>query len=153
MHNLYVPLIFCPLKDKCTQTYTQTFQLLVDECIKINLIFKPEFIYADFENAIHLGALSTWPEIIIKGCRFHIAQSWWRKIQNLGLSNEYKQDSELGKYLKYFFGLPFLRPEEVADCFVEDLMSIQPNNQRIQEFMDYILNNYIDSAAIFPPNI
>jgi len=47
-------------------------------------------MYADFENAIHLGALSTWPEIIIKGCRFHIAQSWWRKIQTLGLSNEYK---------------------------------------------------------------
>jgi len=102
-------------------------------------------------NAIHLGALSTWPEINIKGCRFHIAQSWWRKIQTLGLSNEYKQDSEQGKYLKYFFGLAFLKPEEVVDCFIVDLMSIQPNDQRIQEFTDYILNNYIDSEAIPPP--
>jgi len=33
------------------------------------------------------------------------------------------------------------------------IMSIQPNDQRIQEFTDYILNNYIDSEAISPPNI
>ena len=26
------------------------------------------------------------------------------------ISNEYKQDFKLGKYLKYFIGLPFLRP-------------------------------------------
>ncbi|KAE9530452.1 hypothetical protein AGLY_010914 [Aphis glycines] len=32
---------------------------------------------------------------ILKGCRFHLEQSWWRKIQNLGLANEYKSDSEL----------------------------------------------------------
>lgn len=32
-------------------------------------------------------------------------------------------------------------------------MSIQPNDQRIKEFTDYILNNYINSEEIFLPNI
>jgi hypothetical protein len=26
----------------------------------------------------------------LKRCRFHLAQSWFRKIQKLGLSNDYK---------------------------------------------------------------
>jgi len=75
-------------------------------------------MYADFENSINLGALSTWPEIIIKSCKFHIAQSWWRKIQTLGLSNEHKQNSKIGKYLKYFFGLSLLKPVETENCFI-----------------------------------
>jgi len=59
--------------------------------------FLPQTIYVDFEEAIHNSILSVWPEINIKGCRFHLGQRWWWKIQNLGLTNEYKSDSELSK--------------------------------------------------------
>jgi hypothetical protein len=31
-----------------------------------------------------------WPNVTLKGCRFHLAQSWFRKIQKLGLPNDYK---------------------------------------------------------------
>lgn len=55
--------------------------------------------------------------------------------------------------MKYIFGLPFLRAEEVEDCFIEDLMSIKPNYQQTQKYTDYILNNYTDSEAVFTPNI
>jgi len=74
-----------------------------------------------------------------------------RKIQNLGLTNEYKSDFEFSKYLKFFFGLPFLHPEEVGDCFTEDLMSIQLNDDRIRKFTDYVFDNYIDEQSRFPP--
>ena len=32
----------------------------------------------------------TFQSSLIKCCRFHLGQSWWRKIQDLGLSREYK---------------------------------------------------------------
>jgi len=64
--------------------------------------FLPQTIYVDFEEAIHYSNLSVWPETNIKGCRFHLGQSWWRKIQNLGLTNEYKSDFEFSKYLTIF---------------------------------------------------
>jgi hypothetical protein len=64
------------------------------------LKFLPQTIYRDFEEAIHNSILSVWPETNIKGCKFHLGQRWWRKIQSLGLSNEYKSDSEFSKYLK-----------------------------------------------------
>jgi len=152
-NNHYIPLIFCLLPNKQKEIYTQTFRMLCNECEKLNLKFLPQTIYVDFEEAIHNSILSVWPEINIKGCRFHLGQSWWRKIQNLGLTNEYKSDSELSKYLKYFFGLPFLHPEEVENCFIEDIMSIQPNDSKIREFTDYVFDNYINEESRFPPKI
>ena len=73
-------------------------------------------------------------------------------MQKLGLSSEYKDtDSEIGKWLSYFFGLSFLNPTEVEDCFVEDLMALPPQNDRCSAFVDYVLKNYISSGAKFPP--
>jgi len=40
-------------------------------------------MYTDFENAIHLGALSTWSEIIIKGYILHKAGGEKYKIVDL----------------------------------------------------------------------
>jgi len=93
--------------------------MLCNEYDKLNMKFLPQTIYVDFEEAIHYSILSVWPETNIKGCRFHLGQSWWRKIQNSGLTNEYKSDFEFSKYFKFFFGLAFLHPEEVGDCFTE----------------------------------
>jgi hypothetical protein len=54
-----------------------------------------------------------WPTIEIKGYRSHLGQRWCRKIQELGLSAEYKEMSpETSELLKYIFGLPFLNPDE-----------------------------------------
>jgi len=52
--------------------------------------------------------------------------------------------------LKYFFGLPFLPPDEVADGFME-LLSVAPEN--ITTFTDYIVKNYIDDGCPFPPHL
>jgi len=44
-----------------------------------------------------------------------------------------------------FFGLSLLLPEEVNDCYSNDLMSIKP----INAFLDYILKNYIKNTTYF----
>ena len=61
-----------------------------------------------------------FPDVTIKCCRFHLGRAWWRKIQNLGLSRDYKESSELGNWLSGFFGLAFLPEGEIEDSFVED---------------------------------
>ena len=94
---------------------------------------------------------------IIKGYQFHLGQSWWRKIQQLGLSTEYKDvNSEIGALLKNFFCLAFLDPVDVVKCFVEDFKTIQPEDERVQEFCEYIWNTYVardsNSLLIFGAN-
>jgi hypothetical protein len=49
-----------------------------------------------------------------------------------------------------FFGLSFLSPEEVNDCFTNELMSLKLKiNGKLEEFFDYILENY----SLFPPSM
>lgn len=154
VNDLYIPLVFFLLPDKSTNTYTNMFKALVEKCESHNLHLCPNEMYIDFEVAIHNAARIVWPTINIKGCRFHLGQNWWKKIQTLGLSRQYKNSkSEKGKFLKLFFGLPFLHPGEVDDCFTDDLMSLKPKGEKIQSFMDYIFDNYISPDAVFPPSV
>jgi len=82
--------------------------------------------FSDFEQSIHSAVFSSWPWTRIRGCRFHLAQSWWRKIQALGLSPEFKdKTSEIGNILKMFFGLLLLPPDQVVGCYVEDLFALK----------------------------
>jgi len=52
---------------------------------------------------------------------------------------------------KYTFGLLYLYPEEVSDCFVEDLMSECPTDNRVAKYCDYLVNNYISENITFTP--
>lgn len=151
-NGYYIPLAFCLLPNKKECSYKNLFKLLQIKCFSLGLNLNPEIIVADFEIAIHNAIRTVFPNSTIVGCRFHLAQSWFRKIQNLGLVPDYRnENSEIGKWLRYIFGLPFLNPSEVGDCFAFDLSEIQPENQRLQLFADYLVDNYISEDAVFPP--
>ncbi|KAE9533011.1 hypothetical protein AGLY_009439 [Aphis glycines] len=149
VNTCYIPLVFCLLLDKKTESYKEALFQVVQKCLNLNLIFKPQSITVDFEIAIHQAVLLIWPSIVIVGCRFHLIQSWNRKIQELGLTLEYKKND----WLKHTFGLTFLDPLEVSDCFSFDLMSDIPDDSKYSKYADYILENYIDENSKFPPNM
>lgn len=151
----YIPLCYCLLPDKAEQTYVKLFNTLKSKCDEVvGLKFDPKIIFSDFEIAIHNAARFVFPNVRIKGCRFHLMQAWYRYIGSCGLIREYKfADSEISKWLKYIFGLPFLPPLEVEESFIFDFMAIQPKDTRIEKFSDYILDNYIGDHATFPPEM
>lgn len=61
------------------------------------------------------------PKICNIGCRFNLTQSCFRKIQSIGLvTDNWNEDSKVGQCLL------FLKSNNVADCFVEDLYSVTP---------------------------
>ena len=73
------------------------FQCLLDICTQENLVLSIEHLNRDFEYAAHEAARHFWPDVTTKGCHFHLAQAWYRKIQGLGLTAEYKsQESVVG---------------------------------------------------------
>nr|CAI5841261.1 unnamed protein product [Callosobruchus analis] len=72
----------------------------------------------------------------------------WRKIQQLGLASEYKnQQSPIGNWLNHLFGLTFLPPAEVGECFAQDFMSDKPQDSKVDQFTDYLVDTYIDSDS------
>jgi len=128
----YIPLVFCLLIDKSVKTYEFVFTMIVENCNTLGFLSSPKNITVDFELAIHKAIENVWPNTTIIGCRFHLTQSWWRNIQMCGLTSFYKDESsEIGKWIRYTFGLVFLNPDEVSNCFVEDLLSDCPVNDKL----------------------
>lgn len=149
----YVPLVFCLLPDKKQSTYQTCLNMLCQKCSESDLQFYPKSVVIDFETAIHNAIMDTWEEARVSGCRFHLSQAWYRKIHSLGLSQDYKNHTEVGKMLRYCFGLQFLDCDEVGDAFAFDLIPIMPKHSKLQEFCDYLVDNYISENAKFTPNI
>lgn len=154
INDHYVPIFFCLLPNKESATYKKLFILIKEECEKHNIIFYVDEVVVDFEKAIHKAILDFWPEVKIIGCRFHLCQSWYRKIQKCGLGTEYKnKTSEIGKWLRLIFGLTYLDPNEIGNCFALELFENMPNDSRVIKFSDYLVDNYIAEEAKFPPKI
>ncbi|KAF0689847.1 Uncharacterized protein FWK35_00036858, partial [Aphis craccivora] len=154
-NGYYLPLVYFFLFEKSKEMYKKIWLFLKELCMKCN---ETEFIlqklHVDFEKAAHQAASEVFEDVQLISCRFHLGQSWWRKINSdsvLRLAYK-KKDDALGNWLKMFFGLAFLPSHEVSDAFVE-LISVCPDEIACTEFSDYIFNNYIDDGSQFPPNI
>lgn len=151
----YVPIAFCLLPDKKEETYSNLFNIIVDKCCEKQFSFRPERFVVDFEMAIHNAIHLIWPYTPVQGCKFHLAQAWHRKIQKLGLSTEFRQwkENDIGKWLKNIFGLSYLNPDDVGDCFAFSFAENQPTDPKVTAFVDYLIQNYIEDYAKFPPNM
>jgi len=150
----YVPLAFFLLANKHQTSYEDVFRHTVSDAAKVGVNVSPTVVYADFETANHNAVTTVWPGCEVKACRFHLRQSRWRKIQSLGLSKQYgEKDSEVSQFLTKIFGLSLLPPAEVSDCFPLDFITNLPNDKRVVEFCDYLLENYIDADSTFPPPV
>lgn len=82
--NFYIPVVFSLLPNKTTEAYQIVMDQLAPYMTNVTTVF------SDFEQSIHSAVFSSWSWTRIRGCRYHLAQSWWRKIQALGLSLEFK---------------------------------------------------------------
>jgi len=47
----------------------------------------------------------------------------------------------------------FLDPQSVGDCFSNELAEIQLMKENLIQFIDYLVENYIDNDSLFPPEI
>ncbi|CAG2206186.1 unnamed protein product [Mytilus edulis] len=148
----YIPLVFILLTGKSEEIYHHCFTKLVELCNDRNLTLKPKTVHVDFEDRVMVVVRNLFPSALLKCCRFHLSQAWWRKIQALGLSKEYKEcTTEVGKWLHKFFGLSFLPDADVEDSFVEDMMAEAPKEPRCSKFADYLTENYVTTESRFPP--
>jgi len=126
--------------NKHQRSYGDVFRHAVSEAAKLGVNVFQTIVHADFETTIHNAVTTVWPGLEVKACRFYLGQSWWRKIQSLGLSKHYgKKDSEISHFLKKIFGLSLLPPAELCDCFALEFLFDLPNDKLVGQFCDYLL--------------
>ncbi|XP_076031961.1 uncharacterized protein LOC143019865 [Oratosquilla oratoria] len=74
------------------------------------------------------------------GCFFHLTQCIQRKIQSIGLQNQYRNDYETFQYCRMLPALAFVPPADVIDAF-ETLADEMPDE--LTPLLDYFEDNYV----------
>ena len=99
----------------------------------------------DFEKAVMNSIKTNFPNCAISCCCFHLGQAWWRKIQNLGLT-ELSRDrsSEEGSLAEVLLRTTLCRCSKCFWCLrrcADGWCSM--NHPQSMEFSDYVLETYI----------
>lgn len=134
--NRSIPLIYVLMGTKTQADYERVFQ----KVLELRPSLTPISIMIDFEKG-SMNALSTvFPNATVLGCLFHLGQSLWRRIQNEGLSNLYRDDENIKLYSKMLIAMSFVPPEDVGSAF-DELSESRPDN--LQNVYDYWEDNYV----------
>jgi len=111
-----VQIPFFLAANKQPKFYEDIFCHTVSEAAKLGGNIFQTIVCADFETTNHKAVTTVWPGLEFEAFRFHLGQSWWRKIQYIELSKQYRKEYfELSQFLKKIFGLSRLPPAEICD--------------------------------------
>lgn len=140
--NIY-PVAFALLPDKKKETYVKLFRLIIQAIPN----WKPKKVNVDFEAAAIMALQEVFPAAQIQGCYFHLKKCLWRKVQELGLTRDYKENEEVRTVIKMCASLAFLKPEDVVDGWLE-IYSQNPGNPKLIEFFDYFTERWLENEQI-----
>ena len=132
----YVPVAYFLVRRKNEDTYVSILEMLKDECNKLGLSLNVQYFSLDFEqSAINAIRHMFGPDIPIRTCRFHLCQSWMKKIGELGLKTVYRsRKSEAGQWMRKCFGLPGICIDSVTRFFNDHFVKTAPLSQNVQNF-------------------
>ena len=69
--------------------------------------FQPSATMSDWEPAPRKAFKQVYPNIKLYGCWFHFTQRIWMKSHKLGLSESFRSNPEVTKYIKQLMAIPF----------------------------------------------
>ena len=119
-----VSCVYAFLSGKSQIIYEELLQSIVDGCDKLGFTPDPSEIILDFEkSAIQAVSTILGPHVDTKGCFFHLTQSTWRKIQELGLVNCYRDSNDCKLFCGMMDGLAFLPLDKLQEgmSFLKDI--------------------------------
>ena len=149
--GVYTPTAFFLLKDKRFHTYRNMLNIIKMKLNVSNLDFDVQTFIVDFERSMLKAIADVLPGCKIRGCNFHLAQAWMKKIQRLGMSTLYQNKrSVTGKWLRHLFGFRMMKWELVPQAF-EDYAKLAPPG--LAKFLDYLRRTWMTEQSKFPPKL
>ena len=151
MYIIRVPLgstavttVYALLQRKSQEIYEEMLRAISDYCGTQNLFPAPATVLCDFEIALIRAVQDVFGDITnIQGCFYHFTQSTWRKIQEEGLTQEYKGNEDFKLLCAKLDGLAFLPNAKVQEAF-ESLRGTAPDIAN--PIVDYISNTYVNGT-------
>ena len=100
----------------------------------------PRSIMIDFEIASRNTLQEVFPEATIQGCFYHLSQAIYRKVQSIGLQQEYQTNVDLSLKIRMLAALAFVPVDDIVESF-EHLAASMPDET--QPITDYFEDTYI----------
>ena len=101
-------------------------------------------ILVDFEGVVINAIITTIPNVVTKGCFYHLCSNVWKHIQRLGHQVRYVEEPEFSLCLRMLSALAFLSPQNVIPGFEELFNDVRANYQDVvDEHFEYFEDTYI----------
>lgn len=137
------PLVYALVENKEEETYYQVLREVVAHCNARGInIAAPDTLISDFEKAIINAGRRMFPNAQVRLCFYHLGQSSYRKVQELGLQAAYinPENRELKIAVHCMLSVAFVPPDDVEEVF-DALAETLPDN--LQDLADYFERVYI----------
>ena len=153
-NKVYVPCVYFLVTNKTEHTYILMLNYMQEVSRNLVISLIPMNVHVDLEMDMIKAIKNCYPRASIRRCQFNVSQSWFRKLQSLGLASDYNtSDSVIGNWLKLFFGLPALPPNQAQDFFFDIMVNTNPDIHQTLIFSTYLEKNYMLEDSLYPPNM
>ena len=100
---------------------------------------------ADLELAMIQAVMAQFSFVSVKGCFFHYAQAIWRKVQTLGLQEEYKSNPDVNEMVSKMLALS-LCPIQFVRVSWSSIKSAAPQVHNIDELCKYYKDTWLNGS-------
>ncbi|KAG7159849.1 putative MULE transposase domain-containing protein 6, partial [Homarus americanus] len=139
--------VYALLPNKTRATYEELLQAIVDKCADLNYSITVKTVVTDFEDGVLRTVLAVFGrDVESKGCFYHLTQSTWRKIQELGLGTHYNANAEFRLFCGMIDALAFL-PLDNVDEGMRYLKTVIPQDPpEAEELLMYFDCTYVSGS-------
>ena len=139
-----ISCVYAFLSSKTQATYEELITAVLERCSDLGFQPDPTTIITDFEQATINAVSSTLgSDVQSRGCFYHLTQSTWRKVQQLGLVTLYRSDDDVKLFCGMLDGLAFLPVADVP----EGLKYLKEHTpEGLEPLIDYFDATYISGS-------
>ena len=106
--------------------YHELFTAILNRCATYGVRPDPDVVTVDFELAVPRALTVVFRQHVqVQFCFFHLTQSTWRNIQEMGIAATYRTDNNFRHFCGMLDGLAFLPPTDVS-AGIAHLRTITP---------------------------
>ena len=118
--------------------------------------FQPLSAMADFEEATVLAFREVYGNVNVAGCWFRYSQVVVKRVNKLGMKDDYRRDVAVIETVQCLLGLPLLPGNEIAQALMEVRSGINgdsPWAPKLRELVAYVQRQWMDKRTVGPQSL
>ncbi|KAF0697291.1 Uncharacterized protein FWK35_00035520, partial [Aphis craccivora] len=141
INKKFTTAVYILLQNKTLATYEMMLTTLLKKCEEQNSYPDPAVVHVDFERAVITAIIHVLGQHIhIQSCFYHLTQSTYQKVQELGLQTQYRENQNLIEFCGKMNGSAFL---PIGDKYgIAYLKKIVP--EEAESLLNYFDETYVN---------